>query len=336
MATKPSATVVWAANTLYVGGPAAGNNTKEPLVDSATEGLVPGTGVASEVVNKVYNELGLWSVWLAAGVTTPDLDAHLVETTALGQINVALANFGNTASAFGAFIAQENSGATGETGRFINTVGGVALACQGNTGYALRLIQDTDAVGTPGAIRQTVRTSEPTTVLEGDLSFRGGDFHRPNFRDDNTWQYVHGSAGGFVRRYNEVAAETNTSSGGSLINKVAATLVSGDNAVTGTTVHIRAVCEVGTSVAGTIIKLGIVDGTAGGTPIISEGDGGAGTQRTIQTYQASSGADERYVVLEVDYVLPLSGTRIFFLGFTSNGADTSYIRFASIEVTGAF
>lgn len=335
MAVKPAVSYTFATDATYGSGPAVGLSNKIAPA-SLPQGFIPGVGINAEGVNYLENINGLWSVWLLAGSTAPGLDAHLVETNGTGAISVALGIFGGTASTFTALYASENSGATAVSAHFQNTVAGEAVRAQASTGYALRLVQDTDAVGTPGAVRQTVRTTEPTSVNEGDLYYRGGDYHRPGFRDNNAWKYAHGSAGGLVRKYGEDATESSTTSGGSLSNKVSATLVSADNAVAGTTVHLRAVCEVGTDVAGSIIKLGIVDGTAGGTPIVTQGDGGAGTQRTIQTYQASTGADERYVVLEADYVLPASGARVFFLGYISNGSDTAYIRFASLEITGAF
>ena len=339
MATKPSGNPnVWAQTANYPAGaePWSSNATKVTAPTETTVGFTPETGITAEYANAFYNETSQWTEWASFGSFDPDLDAHIVETNGVGAVTIALGIFGGTASAFTALFASENSASTAITAHFQNTVGGDAVRAQANTGHALNLIQDTDAIGTPGAIAQTVRTNEPTTVGEGDLSFRGGDYHRSNFYDGAAWQYVHGSAGGFVRKYGEVAAEANTISGGTLSSHVFASLTTSDNAVAGTTVHLRAVCEVGTSVAGSIIKLGIVDGTAGGTPIISEGDGGAGTQRTIRTFQGTGAADERYAVIEVDYVLPLSGVRIFFLGFISDGANTSYIRFASLEVTGAF
>lgn len=340
MAVKPTQDFTFSSDLNFSSGPASGNPTKVNPAGwpAVVQGFVPGAGIAAEHQNTVNNNLGLWTGWLLAGSNLAGLDAHIVETNGVGQINTALASFGGTASAFSPLYASENSGAPSITAHFQNTVAGTAARLHASTGHAVKLEQDVDAVTTPGAVEQTVRTTEPNVgaSAEGDLSFRGGDYHRPSYRDDNGWQYVHGSAGGLVRKYGEVAAEASTSSLGSLSSHVFATLVAADNPVAGTTVHLRAVMEVGGDNTGGVVQVGIVDGTAGGTPIITEGDGGAGTKRTIQIYHATTAADSRYVVLETDYVLPASGPRIFFLGYISGTGDIAYIRFASLEITGAF
>lgn len=337
MAVKPGVSFSFATDANFGSGPASGNPTKISPA-SLPQGFIPGIGVNAEGVNFLENINGLWTVWVLAGSTAAGLDAHIVETNGAGQAQVAVSVFGGTASAFAPCTVTSNSAFAAYAGSFSHSGVGPAVIAENTVdGRALKLAQSNDLVTTPGAMEQPVRTTEPNVgaSAEGDLLFRGGDYHRPGFRDNNFWRYVHGSAFGFFRAYAEDDTLQSTASGGSLASRLNVTILADDNPVAGATVHLRAICEISTSVAGSIAQIGIVDNTAGNV-ICTAGDGGPGTKRTIVTRVASALADERYVVIECDYVLPTNAPRIFFLGMISTPADTTYIRFMSIEVTGAW
>ena len=358
MAVKPSATVTWATNALYTVGPSIGNNTKEPLVGSSTEGFVPGTGVASEQFNEPFNILGDWSTWLLAGTFNPDLDAHIIETDALGLTSVASVILGGTASASFALSVTENSGATAAAATIVNTAGGIGVQAQTNgtstairgtntssgaaldavatSGHALLMTQSSDLATTVSTVSMDARATEPTVGIsaEGDQFFRAGDFHRPGFFDGGEWRYVMGSPGGFIRRYANAPASVSTNASPGYITLASATLQGSDFPVATTTVHVRAVVEVGADIVGNILRLILDDATS--SVVFSEGDAGLGTDRFVRTFHGTGAPDERYVTIEADYVLPASGARSIRLRMGSDGGNFVYARFASLEVLGQY
>ena len=88
MPTKPTSTYTHATDATFGAGPAAGNQTKAALVDPA-QGFVPGSAVAAETVNELFNISGQWITdWVSQGSTTADLDAHIVETDANGLASI--------------------------------------------------------------------------------------------------------------------------------------------------------------------------------------------------------------------------------------------------------
>lgn len=336
MATKPTATYVFAPQTLFTSGPYVGSEVKvDPA--GAPEGQVPGTIIDPEFPNFMFNSSGLWGKWQEAGSSAAGEDAHIMETDADGTNSVAALDVGGTGSSTRSLVVNPNSGQPDISAIFQNnsagtaieaSATGTAIAAVGLTGgRALDVSQDTDLATTVAPVRIRGRATEPTTVAEGDILFREGSFNRLGVYDGNFWGYVHTSAGGFVRRYGRV--DTNTARQlASFTPFVTVAMTANDNLISGMTVHLRATLEIGANAAGTILQLALHDATLPTTL--------PGTTRTVETFQVSSAATERYVVLEADYVLPADGARTFELQFASNGSDTCYVRYGSLEITGQY
>ncbi len=156
MATKPTATFTHATNLNYSLGPAVGFPTKLPVPD-IPNGFVPGTGVSAEQVNQLINITGQWITdWLALGSAASGLDAHLVETNALGAINTAAATFGGTAAALTPLVVGENSGAPGLTAQLQNSsVGGIVTRIEALGAGSSIAVEANALFGTSNAIQAT-------------------------------------------------------------------------------------------------------------------------------------------------------------------------------------
>jgi hypothetical protein len=127
MATKPSTIFTFATDAVFGSGPANTFATKI-VPGSITQGFIPGTGVNAEWVNYLFNITGQWLTdWLDLGSFVATLDAHLIETDALGNAQIAALELGNTASGDLALLVQENSGATGAAAILSNNSGGFAI-----------------------------------------------------------------------------------------------------------------------------------------------------------------------------------------------------------------
>lgn len=138
MATKPATTFTHATDANFTGGPAIGNPTKI-IPPTPAQGLVPGTGGASEFVNWLFNVIGQWLGWLNSGSSAAGEDAHIVETDSTGQTNVAGVVAGGTAAAYRPIVATENSGAAGATIDATNNSNGFAvLGTVNGSGAAIR------------------------------------------------------------------------------------------------------------------------------------------------------------------------------------------------------
>lgn len=91
MATKPtSADFTFASDATFSSGEAAGNPTKIAPAGwpSNLQGFVPGLKYVSEFRNYLWNVMGQWTGWLAAGSSAGAADAHIVETDASGNTAV--------------------------------------------------------------------------------------------------------------------------------------------------------------------------------------------------------------------------------------------------------
>lgn len=90
MAVKPSASFTWATDLNFSSGPASGNPTKvnPPGWPAVAQGNVPDLDIVAEFVNTVFNNVGLWTGWLAAGSSAGAADAHIVETDSNGDTAV--------------------------------------------------------------------------------------------------------------------------------------------------------------------------------------------------------------------------------------------------------
>ena len=358
MPTKPVTSFTFATDPTFGAGPAAGSPTKV-IPTSLLQGFVPGTGIASEHVSYLENITGDWIAnWLLLGTNANDEDAHLVETDSIGRANLArisvsgasalgiasvailapaaaggpaLSVANTTASAdFAATVSKTTTGSIAATRTQNNNGDGAALeAVVAGTGIGYAVSATTvDAVGSAAPVHVEPRAVEPGAGVsaDGDVYY-DSDSDKLRARAAGAWQSLWGTPNGFARGYAEALAETSTSSGGSLTAKATVILTAASELRLGARLHLRAVCEIGTSVAGAAVAtVGITDVTAALDVI----------NRTVRTYQASAAAEEKYVVLDIDYILPASGARTFFLGFISNGADTTFIRNATFEVTGQY
>lgn len=333
---KPTTPFVFATDASFTSGPANTQVTKIAPITPG-QGFIPGLGVRSETVNYMFNIGGDVAGWIVDGRAIADLTAHIMETNASGTNLTAAMEVGGTASSTIAFRVNENSGSTGISARVFNNSAGIALDLQSD-GRSLIASHFNDLVTTAAPLKLEPRTNQPNpgTSQEGDILYRVDTLHRLGFHDGTAWQYIHASAGGFVRG----AAKTDVQASRQLATLplqsfVTVVIPADEYLVQGMTVHIRATMEIGAAIAGDVIRVGVSDLTDGDV-IITPGDGAPGTARTVETFQALSNATERYVVLETDYVIPQDGARTFFLGFTSDGTNISYIRFGSLEITGQY
>ncbi len=170
MAIKPSATFTHATNLNFSLGPAVGFPTKLPVPD-IPNGYVPGTGVSAEQVNQQFNILGDYTVWLAAGSNLPGLDAHLIETDALGVSRVASTILGGTAGGDGALVVSANAGATAFAGSFTNIAGGFAITATASG--ALAAVRGTNTGTGAGVEGVHVSVAGPGVSGTGNLTGPG-------------------------------------------------------------------------------------------------------------------------------------------------------------------
>lgn len=184
MATKPATTFTHATDANFTGGPAIGNPTKI-IPPTPAQGLVPGTGGASEFINWLFNVIGQWLGWLNSGSSAAGEDAHIVETDSTGQTNVAGVVAGGTAAAYRPIVATENSGAAGATIDATNnsngfavlgTVNGSGAAIRGvstGAGPALEAIGNLNVTGnsTLGNAGSDTLTINAATTIAEDVDF---------------------------------------------------------------------------------------------------------------------------------------------------------------------
>ena len=203
---------------------------------------------------------------------------------------------------------------------------GQGIGSSTDEGYACAL-QTTDGAAARAPLRIVPRAVEPGTALDGDIYYDSAD-DRLRLRSDFLWRSLWHTTEGLARRYAESLGETSFSAGGTQVAKVTIAFVAADNLRSGTTVHLRGVCEIGSDAARTdAVRVGFRDTTAGVDIVVP---------RNIRTFEATGAADEQYIVIEADYTLPLDGARTFILGRDGNGVDTAYIRNASLEITGQY
>lgn len=166
MATKPVSAFSWATTALYTAGPAIGLVTK--VAPIGTEGFVPGAETRPETLNFALNNVGdEWLTgWLLLGSSAAGLDAHLMETDSSGFHNIARMNIGGTAAAAVAFTCNENSGATGTAGEFINAAGGFGITATATA--ALAAIRGTCTGGAAGIEGQNVGGGGPGGNFTGN------------------------------------------------------------------------------------------------------------------------------------------------------------------------
>ncbi len=225
--------------------------------------------------------------------------------------------------------AGTNTGAglsvTGQSGTAVDVTAGSGTAADITAGTGLGVVI-TSTDGNPAPLHLDGR-DVPSTPTLGDVYVDDlTDFERLRVYHSSDFQTAWTTTLGFARDYGESLGASSTGTSGSFITKVSVPIPASSGLQSSATVHIRAVAEVGTSIAGSIIQLELLDATA---PTSIE-------SRTIRTFEAAGAADERYVVFERDYTIPSTGARTFELGFQSDGVNTSYIRLASLEITGQY
>ena len=91
MVAKPTNHFVYSTDTNHSAGPYVGNPTKvsPPGWPVNTAGFTPGTGIAAEYLNWLFNVLGGFTQWLAWGTSTGRADAQIVESDANGNVMAA-------------------------------------------------------------------------------------------------------------------------------------------------------------------------------------------------------------------------------------------------------
>ena len=115
MPTKPGFAFTWATSPLYLTGPDTGTPTRvvgTPIPD----GSIPGQDIFAQHINYMVGLSGDWLTdWVELGTFNPDEDAHIIETDADGQANIARVNIPGHTS--GASLSVENS-----NGNFAQTI----------------------------------------------------------------------------------------------------------------------------------------------------------------------------------------------------------------------
>jgi hypothetical protein len=153
MPTKPATTYTFATSLNYAAGPFIGSATKT-LPGDIPNGFVPGTGIVAEWNNYMFHWSGTWITdWVDQGSFLADLDAHIIETNASGETNIASMQIGGTTSGSFAMRLVENSGAPSATLVATNTSGNDCLNATtvGGTGNAV----EATCSGTGAAIKVT-------------------------------------------------------------------------------------------------------------------------------------------------------------------------------------
>lgn len=171
MATKPTVPFTWSTDANFSSGAASGNPTKVDPAGWPTnlQGFVPGVAIVAEFVNKLFNNLGLWTGWLNSGSSTGAADAHIVETNGAGITTLTGATVTSQFQASGILVedgvvtpatfgaSQNNYNPAGlsdaRTARVAATAGALnitGIAAPGIDGTCLRLINvGANAIGLP-------------------------------------------------------------------------------------------------------------------------------------------------------------------------------------------
>lgn len=133
MAAKPIQIYTFATDLNFGTGPATGSPTKI-VPASPLQGFIPGTGIAAEHVNYLFNITGQWITdWLDLGSSLPGLDAHLVETDSLGVAELAGLEVGGTAGVFVPLSVQSNAAVLTSATITNSNVNGTGLIVSANT-----------------------------------------------------------------------------------------------------------------------------------------------------------------------------------------------------------
>lgn len=155
MPTKPTDTFTWAKLANYTIGPFIGSPTKVLDPTGDTEGFVPGEEIVAEYANRPLSITGQWITdWIEQGSNAANLDAHIVETDADGNANVAALNLGGTLSTEYPLSVTENTGTLGLACVAITHAGNGACLTASTSGDASTVI----LVGSP--------TSAPCLYIE--------------------------------------------------------------------------------------------------------------------------------------------------------------------------
>jgi len=325
MATKPVLAFVLSTDLTFGSGPAIGLVTKI-IPPSLGQGFVPGTGVAAEHVNYLFNITGDWVTnWLLLGTSVNASNAHIVETDAAGLAGIARAlvggAFGGTTPSLDVIGPSAGSGAACRIANSNATTDPSLEVAGTNNGYGCTL----SATGVRAPLRLVGRT-EPSVSAAGDIYMDSSAQPRLHVFEA-AWRTAWTTPDGFVRAYGEDLTQSSQSSTVPT-TKVTAAFVVADGLRSGATVHIRAVAEVGfdsPSVDG--VQLRVFDSTAAAVAI---------ALRPVRVTAGGGESDGRYVILEGDYTIPADGSRNFQFQFQGNGIATAFIRNASIEVTGMY
>jgi hypothetical protein len=170
---KPVTSFTFATNTNYSVGPESGNPTKIIPGDLAN-GMVPGDGVPAAWNNYLFNICGDFSVWVLAGSSDPDLDAHLVETDVDGFGALAQLTLGGTAAALQALIVTQNTGAQSSAIFVTNT--GTGSGVLSSAVGSVAAIKGTNTGTGPGLEGVGNGTNNIGVVGQGQGTAAGGSF----------------------------------------------------------------------------------------------------------------------------------------------------------------
>lgn len=240
-----------------------------------------------------------------------------------GATNSLGGSFSGTGTGTGMSASGGSSNGVGAKG-FGNGTGS-GLEGYGVNGYGVVAESDTSSPQA-AALRVVPQDDDPDTLLEdGGVTYHSGE-HTLKVRANAAWMNVWHSDGGLVRAYFEsLGLSTSSAQDPNLTTKVTGTAAVRKN---NDVLHFRIALEMSFSAADAGFTFDIYDLT-GTTNVMSS--------RSVLNPSISSSADQRYVVAEADYTVPATGTRTYELRFGRAGVSgTAYIRYASMEITGAY
>ncbi len=235
---------------------------------------------------------------------------------------------GNADSA-GVYARSHGSGTTSGAGLFADGINNAnAIYAQAANGYCLVMLPDLTSPAR-AAMRMIPQGADPTTLEEGGVWFNSARSDL-RIRVNSQTKTVHASPGGLA--FAQDTGESNTNNNSAAWTTLASVTLTGQYQPqsSGGTVVISACAEFGAT-GGTLhttFDVQIYDNTAAAVV----------WSRTIDHPASAASVYDRPWSVQVDYTLPSTGNRTFYLQFRRIGAGGTGIsaRDASLVVTGIY
>lgn len=174
MAVKPTDTVPdWPSNATFTAGPSIGQPTTIDPTPFAGNGHIEGLSNPTDcrVQNGWQKRAGAWCRWVEAGSSAGAADAHIVETTALGETSVRSLNILGSGGISGPALEVTRNSTPYEAASI--TTPGVSTVLIGGDNYAMQISSSGGGL-TIGATGDTIpltlfpQTTRPSTFTGND------------------------------------------------------------------------------------------------------------------------------------------------------------------------